>query len=279
MFVSMLIALNTVTGLSESRQSVPLTEILEKAGDRVQQYTTTVLSVACTELTRQLELEPDLTTVKKKPIELVYDFIIIPGIGFGILEQRELKLIDGKPAAKNAQPSIPVTTAFTTAVTVLLREIRDNFAFSSAGTADLDGREALLIDYLPAIRRPPSATWEGARFRLNFESKGRIWIDPISYDVLRIETHLIEPVEFQPPRVMRKGPFVLFGPAHKFKVKVWDVAIRFAPTSFKEPEQTLMLPVSAESFRIIEGMRVPRLRITHSFTNYRRFSSDVKIGQ
>jgi hypothetical protein len=153
-------------------------------------------------------VEPDLKTVKKKPTELVYDFIIIPGTGLGIREQRELKLRDGRPVAKSAQPPIPDATAFTTAVTVLLREIRDKFTFSYTGTANLDGREALIIDYVPAIRRPPSATWEGSRFRFNFESKGRIWIDPASYDVLRLETHLLEPVEFQPPRVIRKGPFL-----------------------------------------------------------------------
>jgi hypothetical protein len=112
MFVSMLIVLRVAAGFAQSRQSqsevpappVPLAEILEKADDRVQQYTTNVQRVACTELTRQLEVEPDLKTVKKKPIELVYDLIIIPGTGFGIREQRELKLIDGKPVAKNAQP-------------------------------------------------------------------------------------------------------------------------------------------------------------------------------
>jgi hypothetical protein len=52
--------------------SVPLAEILEKAGDRVQQYATNIQRVACTELTLQLQVEPDLKTVKKKPIELVY---------------------------------------------------------------------------------------------------------------------------------------------------------------------------------------------------------------
>jgi hypothetical protein len=114
---------------------------------------------------------------------------------------------------------------------------------------------------------------------VNLQSKGRIWIDPESYDVLRLDSHLVEPYEFRSPKVAKKGPFVLFGPTHTFKMETSDMSIRFGSASFKDPEQTLMLPVSAESLQVFEGTRVPRIRITHSFTNYRRFTSQVKIGQ
>jgi hypothetical protein len=263
---------------SQSESSVPLEDILQRAGDRVQQYTASILNVVCTESTRRQELEPDLKTEKNKPIELAYDFFIVLGSSFGIREQRELKLINGKPPAKNERAPVPDTTAYTTAVVILLPEIRKNYTFTDAGIGDLDGRRVLIVDYVPAIRRPPSVSWEGARFRVNLQSKGRIWIDPESYDVLRLDSHLTEPYEFRSPKVAKKGPFVLFGPTHTFKMETSDVSIRFGSASFKDPEQTLMLPVSAESFQVFEGTRVPRIRITHSFTNYRRFTSEVKIS-
>jgi len=98
---------------AQSQQSVVLADILRKAGKRVDRYPDGLLSVVCTELSRQQELEPDLKTSKKKPTELVYDFMIVrPQSGFGLSERRELKLIDGKPAGSDSRPSIPDPTAF-----------------------------------------------------------------------------------------------------------------------------------------------------------------------
>ncbi len=284
--LSLLMSLQSVAGFGQDQQSNSqdsdasnrLVEILQKAGERIQKYTDDILSVVCTEVTQQQELQPDLKTPKNKPTDLVYDFIIArPSSGTGLRELREMKSINGKPASKNANASFPDPTAYTTTALMLLPRARENYTFSYAGTVDLDGRNVLAVDFVPANRRASTVVWERQFFRMSFQSRGRIWIDPISYDVLRIDTHLIEPFESGSPRTVRKGPFVLFGPSRQFKVEMWDVAIRFGLVQFQDPDQKLWLPASVESLRVIQGSRIPRLRTTHTFTNYRRFTSQIKI--
>jgi hypothetical protein len=186
-------------------------------------------------------------------------------------------LIDGKPAKKNAGAPSPDPTAYTTSLLFLLPKNQPSYTFSYVGEADWQGRKALVVDFTPVKREPPEVTWKGGFFRANFQRQGRLWIDPISYDVLQLDAHLVGPFEFKSPRTVRKGPFFVFGASRKFKIEKWDLTIRFRPTPFQDPEQTLLLPETAETVRVIHGSRVPRLRTTHSFTNYKRFTGEIKI--
>lgn len=261
------------------QQPAQLADILQKAGERVQDYSKAALSVVCTETSRREELELDLKTTRKKATELTYDLTIVHPQGRAIVERRELKSIDGKPAKTGEQPDRPDPPAYLASLLVLMPQTQSQYAFSFAGMGDLDGHDTFILDYVPATRIPPSVTWKGGGFQVRSQSKGRIWIDPATYDVLRIDTHLIEGFEFKSPPIKRKGPFVAFGPSHQFKLERSDFSIRFGLTHFQEPEQTLLLPASVESVSVFEGSRVPRLRTTHSFTDYKRFTSDIKIVQ
>jgi hypothetical protein len=258
---------------------VQLAEVLQRAGARVQRYTGNILSVVCTEVTKQQELESDLKTAKNKPADLVYDFIILPPErpGLSIREMRELKLVNGKPAQKKTRASFPDGTAYTTSIVMLLPENQTRYTFSDAGKADLDGREVLIVDFMPAKLEASIVKWNGPFFSFRFQTKGRIWIDPSTYDVLRMDTHMIEPFEIKSPTVIRKGGFVRFGPRRKFRIESWDVSIRFRATSLQDLTEPIVLPETAESLRIIQGSRIPRLRTTHSFKDYRRFTSEIKL--
>jgi hypothetical protein len=268
----------------DPQASNQLAEILERVGKQVERYADNLLSVICRETARQQEVEADLATPKNKPRELVYDFMIVRRLasakppGPEITESRQLVLADGKPAKKPKDAPYPGPgTAYTTALLFLLPKNQPSYTFSFVGEADRQGRKALLVDFTPAKREPPEVTWKGGFFRANFQRQGRLWIDPISYDVLQLDARLIEPFEFKSPRVTRRGLFFRFGPSKKFKLERWDLTIRFRPTLFQDPVQTLWLPESAETVRVIQGSRVPHLRTTHSFTHYKRFTGEVKI--
>jgi hypothetical protein len=277
--LALVLTLFGMAGFGTGQDSVQLAEILQKAGERVQGYSEAVLSVVCKETSRRQELESDLKTTRKAT-ERTYDLTIVHPQGRSIVERRELKSIDGKAAKTGEPPDRSDPPAYLASLLVLLPQSQSQYAFSFAGTGDLDGRESFILDYVPATRIPPNVTWKDGQFMVRSQSKGRIWIDPGTYDVLRIDTHLIESFEFKsPPITKRKGPFVAFGPGHRFKLERSDFSIRFGPTHFQEPEQTLLLPASVEILSVFEGSRVPRLRTTHSFTDYKRFTSDIMIVQ
>ena len=53
-------------------------------------------------------------------------------------------------------------------------------------------------------------------------------------------------------------------------------SIQFKPVTFKDPDETLMLPASASSLRITHGAG-PRLRTSIEYAGYRRFLTGARV--
>lgn len=89
--------------------------------------------------------------------------------------------------------------------------------------------------------------------------KGRAWIDPNTFQVLRLETDLRE-----------SRPDLRLTTEH--------LVMEYGPVHFKSRKEILWLPESAEYYAIFRGHRFHR---RHSFTNYVLFSIDdkQKIGE
>ena len=112
--------------------------------------------------------------------------------------------------------------------------------------------------------RVPWVGWQGDSFTVLVQQTGRIWIDPDTYDVLRLETRT-KPFEFE----RRDGRGKL-----KFQ---YGLTARFHSMTFENPTQTLMVPESIETVQTVTGMQPPLVRTTHTFGNFKRFAADVKI--
>ena len=106
---------------------------------------------------------------------------------------------------------------------------------------------------------------------------GRVLVDPESFEVVLLETHLVAPFEFRRPAIRRHGPFITFGSAPKMKLEISDTTIQYEPVQFKDPEQRLLLPMRAASLTVIRGASVPAYRTTQTFTGYKRFITSVRI--
>jgi hypothetical protein len=115
------------------------------------------------------------------------------------------------------------------------------------------------------------------RFRVFAPEVLLVWVDAENYDVLRVESHLAAPFEFDSPRTFSAGPLGRFGPSRHLKYVARDYAVTFRREQFKDPEQTLLVPVAAEWLNVIEGASKPRTRLTLRFSDYRRYRSDVKV--
>jgi hypothetical protein len=156
----------------------------------------------------------------------------------------------------------------------LLPEHRSDYAFTFAGPGRTDGRTGLMLDYKAASRKPPEIVWhdECVSVDLPGQTRGRVWIDQATGDVLRLDEHLIGLFEFPVPR-----QHLRHGDVTSMIIERADSSIRYKPVVFHDPEETLMLPASIDSFTVIRNAGVPRLRMTQEFTNYRRFITGGRL--
>jgi hypothetical protein len=261
-----------------------LERILERVGEAVAKYQAELFRIAFTETLRQEELREDMTPKKAK--EFVFDTIVAREALSDEEDDyypkivRRVRTINGKPA-KRADRRDAAAGTFVSSLVFLLPKNRKEFRFSLEGEEKFEGRPAFRIRMLRPGEGPPRVEWKsrlvGYSFYVFAPSVNLLWVDAETGDVLRFESHIAEPFEFEGPGAFNAGPFGRFGPSRRYRLKAQDYAVNFRRVQFKDPEQTLLVPVAAEWTRVIEGASQPRTRATLRFSDYRRFRSDVKI--
>jgi hypothetical protein len=269
---------------AEPAKDERLERILDRVGEAVARYQAELFRIAFTETLRQEELREDMTPKRSK--EFVFDTIVSREALSGEEDDyypkavRRVRTIDGKPA-RRAKGREAAAGAAVSSLQFLLPKHRKDFRFTLEGEEQLGGRTAYRVRMLRPGEGPPRVEWRnrlvGYSFYVFAPTVNFLWVDAETFDVLRYESHLAEPFEFEGPGTFSAGPFGRFGPSRRFKLKVNDYAVSFRRERFKDPEQTLLVPVAAEWTRVIEGASKPRTRATLRFSDYRRFRSDVKV--
>lgn len=257
-----------------------LARILERAGAAVEKYQAGLFSITFVETLRDEELNKDMTPKKSK--EFVFETVVLRERLSGDEEDfypkslRRLKTVDGKPAKPSRR--VPWYGYNVQSLGMLLPKFQSLYEFTLEGEEAVGGRAAYRIRALRPGQPPPQAEWRrrfmgaGLSFRALAPVYVLLWVDAENFDVLRCEQHLVAPFEFDSPRA-----FGAFGPSRRIKYARQDYAVTFRRQTFKDPEQTLLVPEAAEWLYVMEGAKHPRLRATLRFSNYQRFRSDVKI--
>ena len=114
--------------------------------------------------------------------------------------------------------------------------------------------------------------WTGrcAWVDLSGRTRGRVWADAETFEVLRFDEHLVGPVDIPGSRERRYGPgWFTFDRA--------DTSIRYQRVTFENPDEALMLPARIESVTIVRNSGIPRLRTIQTYDNYRRFVTESRI--
>lgn len=256
-----------------------LERILEKVGEGVARYQSGLFSIAFTETLRREELREDMTAKRSK--EYVFESVVLreelsaDEEDFYPQLARRLKSIDGKPSKKRLGPEMSYAVS---SLGFLLPRHRGPLQFTLEGEETEAGRQLYRVRILSPGEGEPRVEWQsrvvGFRFRVVAPSVYTIWVDAETFDVLRLESHLAAPFEFDGPRAFGFGRL---GPSRHFKYAAQDYLVRFHRRQFKDPEQTLLVPEYAEWVTVIEGASKPRTRATLRLSNYRRYRSDVKI--
>ncbi len=279
-------ALVLLAGSATSGQvgaSPSLAEVLQRVGERVEQYFTRAQSIVCIEivglmpvdfssLTRSRTVESELrlswepTEENPAPIEA--------------RTLRQVIKVNGHAPRKNDHDNCTApeqTTSEVQPLSMLLPQQRHEYSFKLAGAARIDNRAAILLDYRMVDK--PSVTSELVNgneecvsFTVDGGMRGRVWIDAETFDVLRMDQGLLGLVDIPLPRkAANRARWA------SWTMERWDTSIRFKPVTFQEPAETLVLPVSSTSFRITRGAGTPRIRTTTQYSSYRRFITGGRV--
>jgi hypothetical protein len=99
-----------------------------------------------------------------------------------------------------------------------------------------------------------------------------VWADPETAAIVRLEEHLIGMVDFRVPRKAQRVSGEMYMTLDRS-----DVAIRYRPVAFSEPDETIMLPAEIITSWMWRTPAFSGTRITQSFSNYRRFVTAGRI--
>ena len=149
-----------------------------------------------------------------------------------------LKVNGGKPRRndwKNCTTPEQQSTE-TQPLSLLLPAERAKHRFALAGTGRVEGRNAVLVDYWLIAKATVEASMVEGRedcvsFDINGGTRGRIWLDAETDEVLRLDRSLIGMVEIPLPREATR-----YHQSPRFwTMERWDVSIQLQTDGVHQP--------------------------------------------
>ena len=284
----MLAVLLTPVAIAAGTQSTDtgdLRTLLARVGASVERYYARAQSIICLETVRLQSLGHDLMSDMSPARQLTYELRVAWEDAAGgqtpaaSVQRVLIKVGSRAPRPRDKPECLDPSAVSPDTLEMLLPAKQADYVFTPAGTARLKGRRALLLDYKSRQGGPVSATPHEDRedcWKVDMpgRTKGRVWIDADTSDVLRLDEHLTGMVDLTLPadRKQRRGPLpVVF--------ERLDSSIVFGPVTFNDPDEVLILPVSVETITVVRNAGVPRTRKSQLFSNYRRFITGGRIVQ
>lgn len=273
----------TVAARQQTTALPELGDVLHRVGQKVEQYFVRAQSLVCTEIVGLMPVDSfNLTrgrTVESE-LRLSWEPTEETPVPIEARTLRQVLKVNGHAPRKDDHDNCTApeqTTSEVQPLSLLLPQQRHEYSFKLAGTARLDKRAAILVDYRMVDK--PAVTVDlvdgkedCVSYALDGGMRGRIWIDAETFDVLRMDQGLIGMVDIPlPKKLARRERWP------SWTMERWDTSIRFKPVTFEDPPETLVLPVSSSSYRITRGAGTPSLRTSTQYASYRRFITGARI--
>jgi hypothetical protein len=261
--------------------------LISRVGERVAEFYKRAQTVMCTERSTVQPVGRDWsfdgmprTVESDLRIEMHGGDIDMPAEPSVI---REVRSVNGRPpnprdatsrsGCTDPNPLSPEPLAF------LLPSHREEYRFTSVREAKDRDRQVLVIAFQTTNRKSrveliqdehghdDCFDWKGAVSR-----KGRVWVDPRTDDVVKVESWLEGPIDIQvPPKLQRHYSF-----ASWIVLERDDLTLRYKAVPFSDPDETLLLPESVESLTVLRS-DLQSIRRRDVFTDYRRFLTSSRI--
>jgi hypothetical protein len=268
---------------ADQAATTDLGALLARVGAAVERYYARAQSLICIETVRIQALGFDLIPDTSGMRQLTYELRVAwadaeNGQTPDAVVQRELLKIGSRPPRPKDKPECLDPSAVSPdTLEMLLPAKQADYVFTAAGTTRFKNRDARLVDYKARVNGPVSATAHEDRedcFRIDMpgHTRGRIWIDAQTDEVLRLDEHLngFVDVTLPPDRKHGRGP-------QPIVFERLDSSIVFGPITFTDPDETLVLPISVDSLTVARNAGTPRVRKTQRFSDYRRFITGGRV--
>jgi hypothetical protein len=268
-------------------QSSDVGLLLERIGERVARYYHRAQSLVCIETATVQPINRDWTPDgMSRTVESELRVEAETAEGVPLREAhliREIRRVNGREprdrdkkdraGCTDPDPFSPEPLAF------LLPSHRDEWRFSAVHDGRERDRAALVIDFQSANRASKPELIEDPRghndcfdWTGSIATKGRVWVDAVSYEVLRVDRFDDGPVDLRVSwPLQRKYGF----PAY-LTLDRDDLSIRFKEIAFKDPDEIVLLPESIDSLTMIRSS-LQSTRRTATYREYHRFLTASRI--
>jgi hypothetical protein len=271
-------------GASAQQPSPDLEMLLTRIGERLERYYQRAENLICTEKVTAQPVGQDSTPfgfarVLEYELHVESDADPDGGSPKDVKVVRDLRRINGRTVKKmpdrrdcfDPNPLSPEPLAF------LLPANRKDYAFTWAGFGKGRDQHLMIIDYRPletgkaTLVEAPEAQPGCFNVSVPGGTKGRIWVEAGSHDIVRMEEHLAHPVDVRIAYEQQRR----HGLPDQLVIDRYDWAIRYKAFSFDDPTETLLLPESIDMLAMFRGAQSHRKR--QVFSDYKRFMTAGRL--
>ncbi|MGC4085910.1 MAG: hypothetical protein QM736_28230 [Vicinamibacterales bacterium] len=281
--VALFVAAGTLSASAQRSAAPDVMDTVAHIGEYVQSYVSRAQSIICDEIVRVQELGYDLLGTSS-PARVVVSELRVSwdaapdGAMLAPQVLRNLLTVNGRPPREkdldrcfDPQASTPEMLG-----ELFLPDNRSKFRFTARPSGKVSGRPALVIDVVDLQKGPVEmkATDDCVEFGKPGTMKWRVWVDPATYAVLRIDQSLntLFDVTIPPNRKHRL-------PERDLLLERADTSVVYRQVTFTDPDETILLPATREAVQVIRNSPSPRMRISSMYKNYRRFMTGIRIVQ
>jgi hypothetical protein len=264
-------------------QSTDVRWLLNRVGERVADYYRRAQNLICTEKVFAQPMDVAFRAEgfgRSLEYELHMEADGLDGDG-GVHEAkvaRELRRVNGRtPRQSDKDGCFDPETQEPEPLAFLLPEKQHEYIFRSAAFGKGKDRHTLIVEFVheqhgkPEIKTDPRKAPNCFQISLPVTTKGRIWIDPESFDVLRVEEQLAHRIDvrvaYEQQRKMNLPDYVT--------IERYETVTKYAVVKFSDPDERLLLPDSIEEVAIVHGAGSHRKH--QQYVDYRRFMTAGRV--
>ncbi len=280
---AVLLATWSLTVSAQKTPPIDVAGVLSRLADSVAAYYARAQSIICDESVSLQSLSNDLMSDLSPMRRLLYELRVSwePSDDGRVPEANAVRTLvrvnNRAPREKDKDACMDPKSISPEPLAMFLPENQSDFIFTGAGYGKVNGRSALIVDYRSRTEGKVTSTRKDECFSIQLpgRTRGRVWVDEETADVLRLDESLTGMVDVTvPPDPKKRGTL-----PERVTVERLDSSIVYNRVTFTDPDEAVMLPVSKELLTVVRNSGTPRLRTTVNFKNYRRFITGIRIVQ